>query len=351
MKTNFVRMMAAMLLLAVAVLSLPSAVHADGATLGVDIVSVKPGVSVTIRANNFPGGLFTVRMDKAGGQAANGTQVDVTNTGNGGSFQETYKIPAALKNETRLTIRLEKGSTYGYNSFDNKTSSAATPTPVATVKPSGGTKASIAIIGVDKNVAAVVRAEDFPANVNFTVRVGPYYSFFRDFVTTGTINSGKGGTFDFKVQLPSVVKDVELVTVRLDGGGVFAYNAFRNVTGGSTGSITSTPTVAPTYACKVTLVSPTAAVKKGEDFDAAWELKNTSSVNWEMNGVDLKFVSGANLHEKSIYDMKKTVKPGETIKVIVDMRAPSSTGTYKESWALVQSGKTLCAMDVSMTVK
>jgi hypothetical protein len=348
MKTNFVRFFAALMLLALAVLSLPTAVHADGSNPNttVDIVSVKPGVSVTIRGNNFPGGLFTVKMDKAGGQAANGVQVDVTNTGNGGSFQETYKIPDSLKNESRVTIRLEKGSVYAYNTFTNQASTSPTPTPVIS---SGTPKPSISIIGVTKNDFVIVRAEDFPANTTFSVRVGPYYSFFRDSVTTGTINSGKGGTFDFRVELPSVVDDVEMVTVRLDGGGKFAYNAFKNVTGGTT-SVTSTP-ASGSYACSIVSVLPTSTVKPSEDFDAVWELKNTSSSNWEASAVDYKFISGAALHEKSIYDLKTTVKPGETIKVIVDMHAPTSKGTYSESWSLVQGSKTLCAMSVSMTVK
>ena len=108
MKPSLIRFFAALTLLAVTLFSLPQAARADGSSTSIDIVSVNPGVSVTIRANNFPGGLFTVRMDKYGSQAANGTQVDVTNTGSGGSFQETYKIPAALKNENHLTIRLEK---------------------------------------------------------------------------------------------------------------------------------------------------------------------------------------------------------------------------------------------------
>ena len=42
-------------------------------------------------------------------------------------------------------------------------------------------------------------------------------------------------------------------------------------------------------------------------------------------------------------DLRQTVKPGEKIKVIVDMRAPATKGTYTENWALVQGSKTLCA--------
>jgi len=352
MKPSLIRFFAALTLLAVTLFSLPQAARADGSSTSIDIVSVNPGVSVTIRANNFPGGLFTVRMDKYGSQAANGTQVDVTNTGSGGSFQETYKIPAALKNENHLTIRLEKSGVYAYNSFYNQTGASPTSTPVIPFTPTPvvplSPKASISILAVERNTSVTVRAEDFPANTTFSIRVGPYYSFFRDYVYTGSIYSGSGGTFNFKVQLPSVVTDVETVTIRLDGGGQYAYNAFKNVTAGTT--ITSTP-VPGTYACTVTLISPTSSVSTSADFDAVWELKNTSSTNWEMSSVDYKFVSGAALHKKSAYDMRQTVKPGETVKIIVDMRAPTTKGTYTENWSLVQVSKTLCTMSVTMTVK
>jgi hypothetical protein len=346
MKPSLVRFFAALLLLSVTLFSLPSAAMADSSSPSIDIVSVKPGVSVTIRANNFPGGLWTVRMDKSGGQAASGVQVDVTNTGSGGSFQETYKIPDSLKNESRIVIRLEKGSLYAYNTFINQASTSPTPTPVI---PSTGPKTSISILGVERNSSVTVRAEDFPANTTFSVRVGPYNSFFRDYVYTGSVYSGNGGNFDFKVQLPALVQDVELVTIRLDGGGKYAYNAFKNATGGTT--TTSTPVTPSNNACTVTLVSPTSSVSTYADFDAAWELKNTSSTNWEMSSVDYKFDSGATLHKKASYDLRTTVKPGEKIKIIVDMRAPANKGTYTEYWSLVQGSKTLCSMNVSMVVK
>ena len=355
MKNQIVRIFAALLLLSMAVLSLPSVVHADGSGITINIVSVTPGVSVKIQANSFPGGLFTVRMAKGGGDGAGGTQVDVTNTGSGGTFQETYKIPAALKDEATIVIRLEKGSVFAFNTFTNKAGSQPTPTPVIATKPTAtpvSSKASISILGVEKNTAVTLRAESFPANTTFTVRVGPFVNFFKNYVTTGTINSGKGGTFDFKVSLPGVVKDVEWVTVRLDGGGVYAYNAFKNVSGGTT-NITSTPVSTPTttYACTVVSVAPSVSVKPREDFDVVWQLKNTSSTNWEASSVDYKFVSGAALHKKTIYDLKTTVKPGETLKFTVDMLAPTSVGSYTESWAVVQGTKTLCAMNVTMTVK
>ena len=275
MKHTLFRILAALALLIGVVLSMVRSAQA-AASPTIEVIAVKVGETVTIRAYDFPGGLFTVRMDKYGNMALNGLVADVTNTGAGGSFQETYKIPAALKNEARLAIRLENSAGYyAYDWFANQISTQPTPTPTVTPVPVTN-KATISVLSVEQNKTVTLRTTNFPANTNFTVRVGPFYTFFRDYVTTGTINSGKGGTFDFSVTLPAVVKDVELVTVRLDGGGIYAYNALRNVSG--SGVLTPAPTTSPTAtptptnsasACQITSIVLNGLVTPGSDFDAA----------------------------------------------------------------------------------
>src|SRR5512133_962345 len=138
---------------------------------------------------------------------------------------------------------------------------AATPTPTTTTVYNS---LYISVIAVEKNKKITVSAVGFPANTDFKVRIGPFYNFGKQQVTTGTINTGKGGSFKFNVDLPEIVKDVELVTIRLDSANKqISYNAFKNVTTGtvnsnpdnSSPSATATPgsTPAPTSgACSVT---------------------------------------------------------------------------------------------------
>lgn len=346
MKPAMIRILSALALLAVLALGLPAGVQASAPTPTITIIAVNPGVSVTIRANNFPGGqLFAVRMDHYGNLALNGTYVDTTNTGGGGAFEETYKIPDALQNDHLIAIRMDSSAGFfAYNWFVNQSSTSPTPTPVVPVT---GAKPLISITSVAQNQSVTVRGDNFPANTSYTVRVGPYYTFFRDYVTTGTVNSGSGGTIQFTVQLPSVVKDVALVTVRLDGGGKFAYNAFKNVTGGSTTS----PTSVPAGTCTVLSFSPAGSVSPNADFDAVVEVKNTTGTAWDKHSVDYKFVSGASLHKKARYDFTQAVSAGSSLKLIVDMRAPAAKGTYTESWAVVNSGTTYCTFNVTVTVK
>jgi hypothetical protein len=90
---------------------------------------------------------------------------------------------------------------------------------------------------------------------------------------------------------------------------------------------------------------------------AAWGLiggsiKNTSGETWDSGSVDYKYVSGTKMQKRSdIYDMSTSVKSGETVKIVVDMLGPSSTGWYSTTWALVQGSKTLCTLPVTLRVK
>ncbi len=223
----------------------------------------------------------------------------------------------------------------------------ATPTATATVKP----KPLIWIIGVEKNAAVSVQTENFPANQVFKIRVGPFDTFFKDFVEVGTINSGNGGVFKFTVLLPEKVKDVEKITVRLDSKeGEYAYNYFKNE---ASGTIPAVATPVTNALCEMS-VSPalSTVLKPGEDFDAIWTIKNISGKTWEAGTVDYKYVRGTELHKyDKIYDLSEEVKSGEKVEIRVDMMAPHTAGTYTTYWALTTGSTTLCNLPVTIIVK
>jgi hypothetical protein len=360
MKLNFIsrltRFAAAIAAAAILAGTLPQAGFAASVPT-ISIVTVKVGESVTIHGADFPKNTdFTVRMDTFGDLAVGGTVVATTNSGSG-SFDATYAIPAGLKNEKTIAIRMDAATGwFSYNWFDNKTSSSGggvvvTPTPT----PTSG-KPFIDVVGVDKNKAVTLQAGRFPASTTYTVRVGPFKDFFKKYVVTGTINSGSGGSFKFTVQLPDAVKDVDMITVRLDSStGGYAFNAFKNVSGGTV-VVNPTPTATPVSSavCQVasTGTVPSGTLKTRQDFDAAWSVKNTSSKNWDLSSVDYKYVSGTEMQKyNKAYDFKVTVKPGETVKIVVDMLAPDKAGTYSTTWAIVSSSQTLCSLPMTVVVK
>lgn len=88
------------------------------------IQSVVKDASVTIKANNFPpNDTFKVLMGAYGTNAVGGVVVDTITTDGGGSFTDTYSVPASLAGSARIAIRLESSSSvyYAYNWFYNNT--------------------------------------------------------------------------------------------------------------------------------------------------------------------------------------------------------------------------------------
>lgn len=348
----------AFLIIAVLALSLAKPVSAaagsEAVIPAIEIIAVKADESVTIRGHNFPVDVnFTVRMDVAGNMAVDGIVVTEMNSGKGGSFEATYRIPAELRGKKTIAIRLESTrGYYAYDWFNNQTKGSTSGGSTSNPVPATGGKPYLNVVGVKQNESVTVEAFNLPAYTDFRVRVGPFYTFSKDYVQVTTVRSGAAGSsLKFTVNLPDVVKDVDLVTIRMDGSGRYAYNAFHNVTSGSSGTVSPTP--APvTGKFQVVSVSPTVALPKGTDFDAVWTIKNTSGKTWELSTIDYRYVSGTKMnHVGDRYDLNQVVKPGETVKVIVDMTAPNTAGWYTANWELVEGSTVLGSLTVTVRVK
>lgn len=347
LSTKLFRLSLAVVILAALALSLAKPVSA--ASPSISVFAVRADETVTLHTQNFPTNVnFTVRMDVAGNQAIDGIVVGQTNSGIGGSFEVTYRIPAELRGVATIAIRME--SYEGYNAFtwfvNRTTGSTVQPAPIPVTGGTTSEKPFLRILGVKSNETVTAEAYNLPANTYFTVRVGPYYTFFQDYVITPSVKSDAYGYVKWTITLPDVVKGVSMATIRIDGSGRYAFNAFKNVDSGSTIPVTSTGT------CQVVSVTPGMSINKSSDFDAVWTIKNTSNKNWEATSVDYKYVSGPEIHtHNDRYDLNQTVKPGETVKVVVDMVAPSSAGFYTINWALVDSSATLCNLPLNLRVK
>lgn len=88
------------------------------------ILSVTRNQTVTIQTNNFPANdAFTVRFAVMGTRGVNGIVADSITSGEGGSSQLTFNIPAALRGSYQIAIRLESPTSgyYAYNWFYNHT--------------------------------------------------------------------------------------------------------------------------------------------------------------------------------------------------------------------------------------
>ena len=199
------------------------------------ILSVVKDSQVKIRTSNFPANdSFDVLMNIMGTRGVNGIKVATVNSGSGGTFEGTYDIPAALKGERQIAIRLQSntGSGYfAYNWFYNNTAGSN----------SGGTPPStgytgyptFTIQGVVRNQTVTIQVKNLPENESFNVRMGAMGTKALNGTLVDSFNSGDGGRQTFSFDVPAQLQGAYQIAIRIEstsGSGYFAYNWFYNTT-------------------------------------------------------------------------------------------------------------------------
>lgn len=101
--------------------------------------------------------------------------------------------------------------------------------------------------------------------------------------------------------------------------------------GGGGGSVAPLP-----YDCTVFSNEPRdlTVFKKNKEFDIVWTIKNTGTKTIPAN-FDIKYFSGTKLMEDPNYTVRefgKDLKPGESIKIVIDAIAPVEKGKHVMTW-------------------
>lgn len=88
-------------------------------------------------------------------------------------------------------------------------------------------------------------------------------------------------------------------------------------TGGTAGANTK-------YACALISQSPAdySTIASRSDFDGKWEVKNIGTEVWDITSSDYRWVGGNSFQKQDVYDFDKSVNPGGSMNLIVDMVAP-----------------------------
>jgi hypothetical protein len=91
------------------------------------------------------------------------------------------------------------------------------------------------IQGVTEGDKVTIVTANFPANYNFTVRMGYFGTKGVDGILVGTVNSGAGGSLKWTFPIPVALQDESAIAIRTDStyGGYYSYNWFNNTTFGS----------------------------------------------------------------------------------------------------------------------
>ena len=221
---------AMLLFLMIFVLSFQTAQAADPPTF--DVTDVIKDTSVTIYTYDFPANkTFTVFMGKIDTKGIGGVESGTSNSGSGGSYQDTFSIPAELIGEPAIAIRLESpDGYYSYNWFTNEDLSGGNGTTLpADEADENGTVPNFDIIEVKVDENVTIQTQNFPPNQTFIVTMGDIESKGVGGIEVTQTSSGAGGEFIETYTIPDELKGEQLISIRLESEqDYYAYNWFIN---------------------------------------------------------------------------------------------------------------------------
>jgi hypothetical protein len=198
------------------------------------VTGVARDVSVTIQTNNFPASdSFDVLMGYMGTRGVGGIKVDTVSSGAGGTLTWTFNIPAALKGQYQIAIRLQSNTGsgfYAYNWFYNNTTGGNTGGPII---PGYTGYPTFSIASVVRNSSVTIQTYNLPPSNQFQVTMGPMGTRGINGYIVDTINSGAGGSQAMTFTIPSQLNGSHQISIRLQsisGSGHYAYNWFYNNT-------------------------------------------------------------------------------------------------------------------------
>jgi hypothetical protein len=83
-------------------------------------------------------------------------------------------------------------------------------------------------------------------------------------------------------------------------------------------------------------VSAGSSFTPGATFTKSWRLKNTGVCTWTRD-YDLVFTGGDSMGSSSAIAIRRDVRPGETLDLSLDLKAPNRVGEYQGTWMLSNS--------------
>jgi hypothetical protein len=197
-----------------------------------DVVADK---SVTIRTYNFPDNVyFDVHMGRSQSGRHNLIQVDMLDSGAGGSFNAKFPIPAQLRGNSPLVLRLtqDKKNVSVERSFQNM--SGRWEGGRLLPQPPDGYKGipTIWIEGVVRNQSVTIRTRNFPPKVNFDVLMGSMGTRAVNGYYVGHLYSGGGGNMTATYSIPPALRGSYKIAIRTQNPttGYYSYNWFYNNT-------------------------------------------------------------------------------------------------------------------------
>ncbi len=92
-------------------------------------------------------------------------------------------------------------------------------------------------------------------------------------------------------------------------------------------------------------------IKTGQDFDAMWLVQNVGNRTWSKQSVQYVYLRGKALQRgNSAFPLPQDAPPGETVRLVTRMQAPSQPGNYLAFWSLLEGPDIFCTLEIQLVV-
>jgi len=106
------------------------------------------------------------------------------------------------------------------------------------------------------------------------------------------------------------------------------------------------------YSCSLISQTPIdwTKMRARQSFDAAWTVQNTGAY-WHASAMKFGYVGGQKMQTRgNETTLSEDVGKGKRVKLVVDMEAPKTRGTFSTLWALYSGNQKFCRVTLTITV-
>lgn len=205
--------------------------NANGSMPVITVLNVIPSSLVQVQISNLPTGVtFRVTEGAAGTQGIGGSIVaNFDSAGGSGIF--LFEIASAIKNNSKVDLRIDGGSYSAYVTFANVAAAAPVVTTVATVatpKPLAPSATSAKVVHVQKGGLVVVSMTGMPAGQTFSVYVCKPGGASATLVAN--VDTALGASFLAYYEIPVTLSSQATLEVRIMNSSYLFVLPFNNVT-------------------------------------------------------------------------------------------------------------------------
>ena len=103
--------------------------------------------------------------------------------------------------------------------------------------------------------------------------------------------------------------------------------------------------VADKSKCALVGMSPS-SIARNSEFDAVFTVKNNSGETWNAKNIDVKMTDGKKFlkHDRSYIDLPENVDPGDSISIVYDMIASDEGGNHGLTLEFIKDGGVYCTI-------